>query len=256
MAKQPGERYKLSRQDRLKEIGVANPLCHHLLLGGSYGNEATATAGLATRTCKSLQQHEVAHSKGRFIVQAELSNSKNRESEKMEDSNSQSSTKKNGGESNIGNGKLASRVDRLLGALVDVGVMFVPMAIVYIILGFVLYFVGIDFTTFLGQTIFTIIASVCGIALFLAINFQFLSTRGQTVGKMIIGTRIVAEDGSLIPIDQLILKRYLLLWGVSVVLSIIPYIGLIMIIDPLMIFRENHKCLHDELAGSKVISLK
>lgn len=173
----------------------------------------------------------------------------------MEDSKPQSSAKTDVSESAVDQGKLATRVERLLGALIDGGVVLVPSGLVYVILAIVLGLFGLDSTTFLGRTILNIVASVCGMALFLAINFRFLKT-GQTIGKLVIGTRIVAEDGSLIPIDQLIVKRYLTIWGASVVLSIIPYIGIIMIVDPLMIFRENHKCLHDELAGSKVISLK
>lgn len=174
----------------------------------------------------------------------------------MEDSKPQSSAKTDVGESAADRGKLATRVERLLGALIDGGVLLVPMILLYVILRIILGLIGLDESTYFGRTFMNIVVSTCWMALFLGINFKFLATQGQTIGKLVIGTRIVAEDGPLIPIDQLIVKRYLTIWGASVVLSIIPYIGIIMIIDPLMIFRENHKCLHDELAGSKVISLK
>ena len=178
-----------------------------------------------------------------------------KESEKMEDSNPQPSAKTKSDEAAHDQGKLATRIDRLLGGLIDFGILLIPCALLYVILAIVLGLFGLDGSTFLERMIINIVASVCGMALFLAINFRFLKT-GQTVGKLVIGTRIVDENGSLIPIDQLIVKRYLTIWGASVVLSIIPILGILLIVDPLMIFRENHKCLHDELAGSKVISLK
>jgi uncharacterized RDD family membrane protein YckC len=174
----------------------------------------------------------------------------------MEKPNSQLSPNSNSRESAIGHGKLATRVDRLLGVLIDGAVMLIPMIIVYVIMAIVLGLLGVEGTTFIGRAILNIVGGVIGVALFVAINFRFLS-KGQTVGKLVIGTRIVADDGSLIPVDQLIVKRYLIIWGASVLIStIVPLLGIITIVDPLMIFRENHKCLHDELAGSKVISLK
>jgi uncharacterized RDD family membrane protein YckC len=70
------------------------------------------------------------------------------------------------------------------------------------------------------------------------------------VGKYLIKTQIVSDSGDLVPFAPLILKRYLPVWVVGQV----PYIGpLLLLGNVLAIFRENHKCIHDDLAGTKVI---
>jgi hypothetical protein len=68
---------------------------------------------------------------------------------------------------------------------------------------------------------------------------------------MAVGTQIVdAQTGALVPLLPLFLKR-----NVSMqVLAMIPIVGnFIALIDALMIFRASRKCLHDDIAGTKVI---
>ena len=51
--------------------------------------------------------------------------------------------------------------------------------------------------------------AVLGFALFLLINGYLLANRGQTVGKMLVKTRIVAvEDKKILPLWKLLLLRY------------------------------------------------
>lgn len=98
-----------------------------------------------------------------------------------------------------------------------------------------------------------ILGGVVGILLFLAVQGYFLATRSQTIGKMALGTKIVADGGGTFPFGELYTKRYLILQLVA----LIPFIGgLIGLVDAVMIFRSNRKCLHDDIAGTKVIKLR
>lgn len=85
---------------------------------------------------------------------------------------------------------------------------------------------------------------------FLTVNGWLLVHRGQTVGKKLLGTRIVSLDGSLQPFGRLYLMRYLAPQAISNA----PVVGAVFaLVDALFVFREDHRCLHDLLAGTKVI---
>ncbi len=63
-------------------------------------------------------------------------------------------------------------------------------------------------------------------------------------------TRIVSvRDGRLLSFGRLIGLRYLPVWLVSV----IPVIQLFGMIDALFIFRRDRRCVHDLIAGTKVV---
>ena len=65
-------------------------------------------------------------------------------------------------------------------------------------------------------------------------------------------TQIVSDSGQPLNFGELYLKRYLVIQ----LLAILPFIGgLIGLIDTLLIFRSSRKCLHDDIAGTKVIKL-
>ncbi len=151
------------------------------------------------------------------------------------------------------NRQLATLGERFLGSLID-GIIMVPILFgAGFVLGMVLTSFGIVLESFEFDLLTTVIGALMGIGVFLAVQGYFLASKGQTVGKMAMGTQIVSEkDGEIVPFVELILKRYLPIW----VLSYIPVVGsFIGLIDALFIFRENRKCLHDEIAGTKVIKL-
>lgn len=81
----------------------------------------------------------------------------------------------------------------------------------------------------------------------------FLVVRdGQSVGKKLVGIRIVKLDGSSVRFVDGVALRTLLPWAVGY----IPYVGVwLMAIDILFIFRKNHRCLHDLLAGTRVVKV-
>ena len=94
--------------------------------------------------------------------------------------------------------------------------------------------------------------SIAFVIIFMAINSYLLVTKGQTLGKSMLGIRIVdvASNGAATAVKLLGL-RYVLVMLVAV----IPFIGgLLGVIDFLFIFREDRRCVHDLLAGTKVVS--
>lgn len=94
--------------------------------------------------------------------------------------------------------------------------------------------------------------TVAFVIIFMAINSYLLVTRGQTLGKWMLGIRIVdvTSNGAATAV-KLLGIRYVLV----MLLSAIPIIGgLLSVIDCLFIFREDRRCVHDLIAGTKVVS--
>ena len=91
---------------------------------------------------------------------------------------------------------------------------------------------------------------VISIVILLIVQGYLLATQGQTIGKKLLGLRIVRSDGTPVAIGRLLGLRYLLVWA----LAVIPVVGWIFaLVDALMIFRDSRKCLHDTIADTIVI---
>lgn len=89
-----------------------------------------------------------------------------------------------------------------------------------------------------------------GLLLFAIVNGYLLMTRGQTVGKMLLGMRILRPDGSAASPGRLIGLRYAVGW----LLSALPFVGMFYaLIDCLFIFRADRRCVHDLIAGTIVV---
>lgn len=86
--------------------------------------------------------------------------------------------------------------------------------------------------------------------LFLVPHGFLLVRRGQTIGKAILGIRIVRSDGGKPSALQLVGVRY----GLFYALLIVPGAGVIaLLVDTLLIFRKSRRCLHDMLADTIVV---
>jgi uncharacterized RDD family membrane protein YckC len=83
-----------------------------------------------------------------------------------------------------------------------------------------------------------------GVAIY---QIVLLSSRGQTLGKKWLGIKIVRMDGGPVSFGSAFLLRYLVGQGL---MGIIPFYGLV---DPLFIFREDRRCVHDMVASTKVV---
>lgn len=97
----------------------------------------------------------------------------------------------------------------------------------------------------------TVLIALLGFVLFVVIQGYFLANYGQTIGKKLVGTRIVSiHDNKILPFTQLLALRYVPLR----LIGLIPLLGVVGgLINVLYIFRPDRRCVHDLIAGSKVI---
>jgi uncharacterized RDD family membrane protein YckC len=91
-----------------------------------------------------------------------------------------------------------------------------------------------------------------GVAVFV-VQVWMLSTRGQTIGKRLLGVRIVGYTDDANPG---FLRAVGLRAVVPGLLGMIPGIGFVFsLIDVCFIFREDRRCVHDFIAGTKVVAV-
>lgn len=85
------------------------------------------------------------------------------------------------------------------------------------------------------------------------VQIYLISTSGQSIGKKLLGTKIIKMDGGEAGFVHGVLLRSWLMG----VLTNIPIAGMfIAIIDPLLIFGDERRCLHDKIAGTQVIEVR
>lgn len=141
------------------------------------------------------------------------------------------------GQSSPNPSELASRLDRLLAKFLD------NLAIIAVWVS----------TVFLGGVLddsgnLMVVLFVSGLLGLLIYQAFLLTTRGQTVGKIAMKIRIVRVDAG----ENGGFKTNFLLRSVLnfIIAFCIPFYGLV---DTLLIFTESKRCIHDRLAGTKVI---
>ncbi len=78
------------------------------------------------------------------------------------------------------------------------------------------------------------------------ITILFVSRYGQTIGKRLLGIKVIRSDGSRASLGRIFWLRNV----VNILLSIIPLYG---IVDALVIFGQRRQCLHDMIADTIVI---
>jgi uncharacterized RDD family membrane protein YckC len=94
------------------------------------------------------------------------------------------------------------------------------------------------------------LGSALGFGVFLALNGYLMARYGQTVGKKLVGLRMVRADGTRASFGRLLGLRY----GVGMAIGSLPIAGPIYaLLDSLLIFRASHQCLHDNIADTIVI---
>lgn len=140
---------------------------------------------------------------------------------------------------------LAGRGSRLLAVLID-GFLFCLCCAP----GGILLWIGADDNDTL-QIIGGILIGVAFLAL-LAIQIYLLTTRGQTIGKKMMSVKIVKyADGSNPGFVHACLLRLIVpgfINGIPIVGSIFP------LVDACFIFGEERRCIHDLIAGTKVVN--
>jgi uncharacterized RDD family membrane protein YckC len=141
---------------------------------------------------------------------------------------------------------LASRGKRLGGAMID-GIISMVIIVPIMLATGVLQrlFTGKGMTIGQQAAFF-----VVGWIVFLLLNGYLLLNRGQTIGKVAMKTKIVDRSGNIPNFGELLVLRYLVLGLVAQ----IPIIGgLAGLVDALFIFGTERRCVHDYMAGTRVV---
>jgi uncharacterized RDD family membrane protein YckC len=88
---------------------------------------------------------------------------------------------------------------------------------------------------------------------FVAVQAYPLNLNGQTWGKKLLDIKIVDLNGAKPALATILLKRYLPIQAASA----IPILGGIFgLVNALFIFRADKRCIHDLIAGTRVVNAK
>lgn len=145
--------------------------------------------------------------------------------------------------------ELADRGVRLVAAIIDGIIMLILMIPLMFFGG---YINAVMEAAQAGQQTYglQILWGIGGVILFFIVQYLPLSQSGQTWGKRVMKIKIVDLDGNQPSLATLMGKRYLFSQGVG----IIPCLGaIVVLVDVLMIFRDDRRCLHDQIAGTRVV---
>jgi len=89
--------------------------------------------------------------------------------------------------------------------------------------------------------------------LLVVVQLCLLAWRGQSVGKLLLGLRIVCAADDAAPG---VLRAFLLRGTVPFMIEQVPIAGFVFwVVDSCYIFRDDHRCLHDLIAGTRVVAL-
>ncbi|HEX2868047.1 MAG TPA: RDD family protein [Ignavibacteriales bacterium] len=144
---------------------------------------------------------------------------------------------------------LAGRWSRLAAAIIDGLILFFPN----ILAG--RFFYGYDaYMKNLKNNSFEFIVSILliGLIINLILNGYLLYKRGQTLGKVIMDIKIVDMNNKVPSLFNSFFVRSFLFSA----LYFIPVGQLVITLDPLFIFSANKRCLHDRIAGTKVVDVE
>ncbi|MDO8539865.1 MAG: RDD family protein [Opitutaceae bacterium] len=91
-----------------------------------------------------------------------------------------------------------------------------------------------------------------GLVTLLIIQIWMLTTRGQTIGKRLLAIRIVRFVDHANPgfVGAVLLRAI-----VPGVIALIPFGFIFNLVDIIFIFREDRRCIHDLIAGTKVVKV-
>ena len=138
---------------------------------------------------------------------------------------------------------LAGRWARLFGALVDA---IITAAVMLPLMYFIVPSAFEDAWTSWSDALLVLVLNSL---VFLGVNGYLLHNRGQSVGKFLLRTQIIAADSEyLLPLQRIFLYR----WLPIIFISQIPFINLLTIVNVLFIFGDDKRCVHDHIAGTRV----
>lgn len=140
--------------------------------------------------------------------------------------------------------ELAGRWTRLGAAILD-GVISLVVALPGLVLIFMSIDSGKEDQMWLGLGV-----AVIGVLILAVYQWYLIATRGQSLAKKWLHIRIVKLDGCLPGFVHGVLLRA---WVMSLITNV-PYVGgIVGLVDLLMIFGQERRCLHDLIASTRVI---
>jgi uncharacterized RDD family membrane protein YckC len=149
----------------------------------------------------------------------------------------------------------ASRIKRLLARLIDETMLLPIYAVITYVAGMFLDSEYISRPFIYGDIFFTLSRMI-----FFLLNYKFLVADGQTVGKKLLSIQIITMDDkipslwkSFIARDFFLVLLYYAFRRIITVYFIRQYLSLFFLCDVIFIFHPDRRCIHDFLAGTKVI---
>lgn len=141
---------------------------------------------------------------------------------------------------------LASRRARLWASVIDVTLIVMFFAVVFY--GTTYWNMAINQDLSLNEQLLSLFL---GFAVYPGFNGYLLHKRGQTVGKWVLGIKIVSiESSGVLRLWKVFFARYV----PQVLVALIPIAGrFLILINDLFIFRKDKRCVYDLIAGTKVI---
>ncbi|WP_024609695.1 RDD family protein [Pseudoalteromonas sp. TB64] len=139
-------------------------------------------------------------------------------------------------------GEKATRTDRLIAAIIDLIVSVVAL---------IPLFMYVSMSASEIPALWLAIASIAyGTATTMILHGYLMYNYGQTIGKYSLSIRIENLDGTKASFTTIYFKRLLPMQ----LLTLVPSIGELIagFFNPLFIFGDEKRCLHDHLAGTKV----
>jgi uncharacterized RDD family membrane protein YckC len=141
--------------------------------------------------------------------------------------------------------RLAGRGVRFAAVVIDVIVLFAVFWLVSKLTPWNIF--DPDPDPALGKRLLLALGSML---VFLLVQAWPLLTRAQTVGKVALGLRIVRPDGSRASPGRVLGLRYLAPYVLAPFTIVAAIYG---VIDALMIFKADRRCLHDLIADTVVV---
>ena len=159
----------------------------------------------------------------------------------------------------------ATRMSRFLAVLIDGS-----PALVFIVIGAIMAAIMMpavfsghfdprtaSFATIGAYILLAVVGSIAWVVWTIVLLYKY----GQTVGKKVMGIRVVRMDGSRVTFARFFFLRGLAMGVISWIVSIVGlaihlhFLGnLVSLVDALMIFGAAHRCLHDYVADTRVVT--
>jgi uncharacterized RDD family membrane protein YckC len=145
----------------------------------------------------------------------------------------------------------ATRLSRLGAVLVDGLVGFAPVGAILLMLPMLMLRGGTS-----ALLILLALAALVAVAVLIT-QIVLVARRGQTIGKKVLGIRMITSDGDIPSIWRVFFLRWLPFVVVAAVLEYMLKLrgigNIVHVVDALLIFQPNRRCLHDLLADTHVI---